>query len=305
MKAVLTDRPFTDPNWVFERKLDGVRCGAIRTAARVQLLSRSGQDMTRSYPELVEALEQVGPDLMLDGEIVAFDHGRTSFERLQRRMQIHDPDRARRSGVAVYYYLFDLLELDGRDLRPLALLERKAELRKNVQFRGRLRFTPHRHGDGEAVLQEACRRGWEGLIAKRADSRYLATRSHDWLKLKCVRAQELVIGGWTAPKGSRQRLGAILVGYYEDGQLRYAGKVGTGFDVAALELLGDELEQRERSSPPFTGRNLPRAARWSEPKLVAQIGFTEWTRDGKLRHPRYEGLRYDKPAREVVREVPS
>jgi bifunctional non-homologous end joining protein LigD len=305
MKAVLTDRPFTDPNWVFERKLDGVRCGAIRTAARVHLLSRSGQDMTRSYPELVEALEQAGPDLMLDGEIVAFDHGRTSFERLQRRMQIHDPDRARRSGVAVYYYLFDLLELDGRDLRPLALLERKAELRRNVQFRGRLRFTPHRHGDGETVLQEACRRGWEGLIAKRADSRYLATRSRDWLKLKCVRAQELVIGGWTAPKGSRQRLGAILVGYYEDGQLRYAGKVGTGFDVAALELLGDELEQRERSSPPFTGRNLPRAARWSEPELVAQIGFTEWTRDGKLRHPRYEGLRYDKPAREVVREVPS
>jgi bifunctional non-homologous end joining protein LigD len=305
MKAVLTDRPFTDPTWVFERKLDGVRCGAIRRGGRVQLLSRSGQSMTGSYPELVEALEQDGPDLMLDGEIVAFERGRTSFERLQRRMQIHDPVRARRSGVAVYYYLFDLLELDGHDLRSLPLLKRKSTLRSAVDFKGRLRFTPHRRGDGEQALQEACRRGWEGLIAKRADSAYVATRSRDWLKLKCIRAQELVIGGWSAPKGSRQRLGAILVGYWADGELRYAGKVGTGFDAAALELLGDELERRERPSPPFASRELPRAARWAEPELVAQIGFTEWTRDGKLRHPRYEGLRYDKPAREVVREVPS
>ncbi len=305
MKAVLTDRAFTDGDWVFERKLDGVRCGAIRTGGRVRLLSRSGQDMTSGYPELVAALEQDGPDLLLDGEIVAFDRGRTSFERLQRRMQIHDPERARRSHVAVYYYLFDLLELDGRDLRPLPLMERKSQLRRSLKFQGRLRFTPHRRGDGEAALEDACRRGWEGLIAKRVDSRYVSTRSRDWLKLKCVRAQELVIGGWTAPKGSRQRLGAILVGYYDDGTLRYAGKVGTGFDAAALELLGDELEKRERRSPPFSGRDLPRAAHWAEPELVAQIGFTEWTRDGKLRHPRYEGLRYDKPASEVVREVPS
>jgi bifunctional non-homologous end joining protein LigD len=304
MKAVLTDQPFSDPNWVFERKLDGVRCGAIRTGGRVRLLSRSGQDMTRSYPELVEALEVDGPDLVLDGEIVAFEKGRTSFERLQRRMQIHDPARARQSGVAVYYYLFDLLEFDSRDLRQLPLRQRKAMLRQSVAFHGRLRFTPHRRGDGEEILKKACRAGWEGLIAKRADSNYVATRSRDWLKLKCVLAQELVIGGWTAPRGSRQRLGAILVGYFDDGQLRYAGKVGTGFDASALKLLGNELEKRERSSSPFTASDVPRAARWAEPELVAQIGFTEWTRDGKLRHPRYEGLRYDKPAREVVRERP-
>jgi DNA ligase D-like protein (predicted ligase) len=306
MKAVLTDRPFSDPDWVFERKLDGIRCGAFRQRGAVTLSSRSGETLNRTYPELVDALSGDGPDLLLDGEIVAFAGGRTSFERLQQRMGIHDPARARSSPVAVYYYLFDLMELDGQDLRARPLLERKAALRRAVHFQGRLRFTPYRHGDGEALLAQACERGWEGLIAKRADSPYVATRSRNWLKLKCNRSQELVIGGWTAPQGSRERFGALLVGYYEDGRLRYAGKVGTGFDHAMLERLGDELERRERPTPPFTaGSGLPSRARWAEPELVGQIAFTEWTRDGKLRHPRFEGLRTDKPAREVVREEPS
>jgi bifunctional non-homologous end joining protein LigD len=306
MKAVLTDQPFSDPDWVYERKLDGIRCGAQRERGEVILSSRSGETLNATYPELVEALSGHRPDLFLDGEIVAFSGGATSFERLQQRMGIHDPARARQSPVAVYYYLFDLLELDGEDLRPRPLRERKAALRRAVSFRGRLRFTPYRHGDGEALLAQACERGWEGLIAKRVDSPYLATRSRNWLKLKCSRSQELVIGGWTAPQGSRQRFGALLVGYWEDGQLRYAGKVGTGFDHAMLERLGDELQRRERSSPPFTvGTGLPSRARWAEPELVAQIAFTEWTRDGKLRHPRFQGLRTDKPAREVIRERPS
>jgi bifunctional non-homologous end joining protein LigD len=304
MKAVLTDRPFNDPDWVYERKLDGVRCGVIRHGGEVRLVSRTGQSMTRTYPELVEALQDGGPDLIADGEIVAFRGGVTSFERLQGRIGIHDPDAARRSGIAVYLYLFDLLELDGRDLRGCTLRERKRDLRDTVTFRGHVRFTPHRGGDGEALLADACRRGWEGLIAKRSDSPYSATRSRNWLKLKCSRAQELVIGGWTAPKGARERLGALLVGYWDGDRLRYAGKVGTGFDAAALAHLGDELERRERRDPPFSGEKLPRA-RWAEPELVAQIAFTEWTRDGKLRHPRYLGLRDDKPAREVVREKPS
>ena len=168
-----------------------------------------------------------------------------------------------------------------------------------------LRITDQVTGDGEALLAAACRDGWEGLIAKRLGTPYVSTRSRDWLKLKCNREQELVIGGWTAPKGSRERLGAILVGYWEDDRLRYAGKVGSGFDAAALARLGDALERLERPDPPFAADGLPRAARWAEPELVAQVGFTEWTRDGKLRHPRYLGLRDDKPAREVVREVPS
>jgi bifunctional non-homologous end joining protein LigD len=304
MKAVLSDRPFTDPDWVFERKLDGERCGALRQGGRVTLLSRSGQRLEETYPELVEALETDGPDLLVDGEVVAFKGRQTSFERLQRRMQIHDAERARRSGVPVYYYLFDLLEFGGADLRGFPLRERKAKLRQAVDFGGPLRFTAHRSGAGEETFREACARGWEGVIAKRAASHYVPTRSRDWLKLKCSRAQELVIGGWTAPRGSRQRLGALLVGYWQNGKLRYAGKVGTGFDHEMLELLGDELERRERNSPPFAIDGLPRAARWAEPELVAQIAFSEWTRDGKLRHPRFQGLRYDKPAREVVREVP-
>jgi bifunctional non-homologous end joining protein LigD len=304
MKAVLTDRPFSARGWLFERKLDGERCGALREDGRVLLISRRGEALNATYPELVDALQTGGPDLLVDGEVVAFKGRQTSFEQLQRRMQIHDPDRARRSGVSVYYYLFDILELDGRDLRRLPLRERKAKLREGVEFGGRLRFTAHRTGEGEAAFREACERGWEGVIAKRADSHYVATRSRDWLKLKCSHAQELVIGGWTAPKGSRARLGALLVGYWDDDELRYAGKVGTGFDRQTLEMLGDELERRERRSPPFAADDLPRSARWAEPELVAQIAFTEWTRDGRLRHPRYQGLRYDKPAHEVVREEP-
>jgi bifunctional non-homologous end joining protein LigD len=305
MKAVLTDQPFSDPDWVFERKLDGERCGALRVSGRVRLLSRSGEILDAAYPELVDALAIGGPDLLLDGEIVAFEGGRTSFERLQRRMQIRDPERARRSPVAVYYYLFDLLELDGQDIRTLSLLERKSRLRAAVEFRGRLRYTTYRRGDGETAFRSACQRGWEGVIAKRAASRYVATRSRDWLKLKCAHGQELVIGGWTAPKGARQHFGALLVGYYEDGKLRYAGKVGTGFDQQTLEQLGRELERHERSTPPFDAGDPPLGARWAEPALVAQVAFAEWTRDGKLRQPRYQGLRTDKPAREVIRERPS
>ena len=303
MKAVLGDRPFSDPAWLFERKLDGIRCGVIRRGGAAHLVSRSGEALDGAYPELVDALAG-GADLVADGEIVAFKGSVTSFERLQGRMQIRDAERARRSHIAVYYYLFDLLEHDGSDLRHRPLRERKRELRAAVAFGGHVRFTPHRVGAGEAAYRHACAHGWEGVIAKRADSRYVATRSRDWLKLKCSHAQELVVVGWTPPKGARKRLGAILVGYWDGDELRYAGKVGTGFDGATLERLGDELERRERPDPPVRGGGLPRNARWAEPELVAEIAFTEWTRDGRLRHPRYQGLRDDKPARDVVRERP-
>jgi bifunctional non-homologous end joining protein LigD len=305
MKAVLVHAPFSDPGWIFERKLDGIRCGVVRRGGQVRLLSRGGEVLNDAYPELVEALERPGPDLVADGEIVAFERGAMSFARLQRRMQIRDPERARRSGVAVYLYLFDLLELDGCDLRSRPLLDRKRALRRAIAFGGRIRFTPHRVGDGLAAYRHACSHGWEGVVAKRADSPYTPGRSRDWLKIKCNRRQELVVGGWTAGRGARQRLGALLVGYWDGDVLRYAGKVGTGFDAAEVERLADELERRERPNPPFAGDGLPRRARWAEPELVAEIEFTEWTRDGKLRHPRYLGLRFDKPAREVVREEPA
>jgi bifunctional non-homologous end joining protein LigD len=304
MKAVLSDKPFSDPGWLFERKLDGERCGAVRRGGRTHLLSRTGRRLDATYPELIDALSMSGPDLLVDGEIVAFARGGSSFERLQQRMGIRDAEQARQSPVAVYYYLFDLLEFDGQDVRSLPLLERKALLRRAVEFRGHLRYTSYRRVDGETSFREACRRGWEGVIAKRADSHYTATRSRDWLKLKCAHGQELVIGGWTAPRGSRQHLGALLVGYYEDGRLRYAGKVGTGFDRRTLDHLSRELSRLEQSHSPFDAGGPPRSAHWVSPELVAEIGFAEWTRDGKLRQPRYQGLRDDKPAHEVVREEP-
>jgi bifunctional non-homologous end joining protein LigD len=305
MKAVLTDQPFNDPDWVYDRKLDGERCGAVREGGKVTLLSRTGRPLDAAYPEVAEALAVAGPDLLIDGEIVAFKGSQTSFSQLQQRMGIRDPERARRSRVKVYYYIFDILEVAGEDVRPLALLERKARLRKAVEFRGHLRHTPYRRGDGVSAFQYACQHGWEGVIAKRAASPYVPKRSRDWLKIKCAHGQEFVVGGWTAPKGSRERLGALLVGYYLDDKLYYAGKVGTGFSQQTLRLLGDALERRERRTSPFHAGDPPRNAHWAEPELVAEIGFAEWTRDGKLRQPRYQGLRDDKAAREVVREDPS
>jgi DNA ligase D-like protein (predicted ligase) len=305
MKAKLTDRPFSDPGWVFERKLDGIRAAVRREGGEVTLTSRTGKPLTGAYPELVEALEsEPAAEFAADGEIVAFDGSRTSFERLQGRMGIHDPRLARLSGIPVYLYLFDLLEFEGHDLTGLPLRKRKGALRRAFSFNGPVRYTPHRNERGEEFFAEACAKGWEGLIAKRADSPYRHGRSGDWLKLKCSFEQELVVGGFTPPQGSRQRFGALLVGYHEDGELRYGGKVGTGFSQRTLAELGDQLEALEVADCPFTrGTGLPRQARWVAPRLVAQVAFGEWTRDGKLRHPRYLGLREDKPADEVVREV--
>jgi bifunctional non-homologous end joining protein LigD len=300
MKAVLWDEPFSDPDWIFERKLDGVRCIAHRDGgASVRLLSRTDRDMSGNYPELVQALEAEScSDFVVDGEVVAFGApGVTSFSRLQRR---------HRERVPVFLYLFDVLRLDGEDVRELPLRERKVRLREALGFRGPVRFSPHRNERGEEMFEEACRRGLEGVIAKRADSPYRSTRSSDWRKLKCHAEQELVIGGYTAPQGSRTDFGALLVGYWEDGVLRYAGKVGTGFDHDTLRDLGGRLRDLERSGSPFADiKPIPRGTHWVEPDLVGQIAFTEWTRDGRLRHPRFLGLRADKPARDVVRERPA
>ena len=299
MKAVLWDEPFSDPDWIFERKLDGVRCIAHRDGNGVRLVSRTDRSMNGDYPELVEALQaEPCDDYVIDGEVVAFDsRGITSFSRLQRR---------HRERVAIFYYVFDLLRLGREDVRELPLRERKAILRQALRFEGQVRFSPHRNEHGEQLFRDACRKGLEGLMAKRADSPYRATRSSDWRKLKCHAEQELVIGGYTAPQGSRTDFGALLVGYFEDGRLSYAGKVGTGFDRATLRELGARLRKLERDDPPFVDVHpIPRGTHWVEPELVGQIAFTEWTRDGRLRHPRYLGLRTDKPAADVVRERPA
>jgi bifunctional non-homologous end joining protein LigD len=305
MKARLTDRPFSDPDWIFERKLDGIRAIVRRTADGATLTSRTGRNISSSYPELVEALEaEPATDFVADGEIVAFEGSRTSFERLQGRMGIGDPRLARLTGIPVYLYLFDLLAFDGNDLTGLPLRERKRVLRRALSFHGPVRYTPHRNERGEELFRQACSRGWEGLIAKRASSPYVHGRSGDWLKLKCSHQQELVIGGYTPPRGSRKHFGALLVGYHENGELRYAGKVGTGFSEATLRSLAAKLEALRVDECPFSRDGLPRQAVWVEPTLVGEFAFSEWTRDGKLRHPRFLGLRDDKPAAEVVRELP-
>ncbi|MGH7587801.1 MAG: non-homologous end-joining DNA ligase [Gemmatimonadota bacterium] len=307
MLATLTDQPFSDEDWIYEPKLDGVRCLAFRHGDRVRLLSRNRKSQNAFYPELVEAMAaQEARDFVMDGEVVAFRGRVTSFSRLQQRMKIVDPGKALRSSVPVYYYGFDIVHLEGHDTTQLDLLERKALLEEALEFEDPLRFSTHRETEGEAYLAEACRKGWEGLIAKRADSVYLQRRSRDWLKLKCVARQELVVGGWTDPQGGRVGLGALLVGVYDDGDLRYAGKVGTGFDDETLRDLGRRLSSIERKTPPFADRDVipPKGVHWTSPKLVAEVGFTEWTSDGKLRHPRFLGLRRDKDPKDVVRERP-
>ena len=298
MKAVLNREPFSDPNWLYERKLDGIRCLAVRDGGTLTMHSRNDLDLGARYPELADALAgQTGATrFAIDGEVVAFDGSRTSFAALAARG--HHP-------VPVFYYVFDLLWLEGRDVRPLALRTRKRLLRDAIGFADPLRWTAHRNRDGETLFTDACRKGWEGLIAKRADSPYRSTRSRDWQKFKCEAGQELVVGGFTAPRGSRTEFGALLLGYYAgDGTLRYAGKVGTGFDTETLRSIGAQLRELTVDAAPFAdpGSIRERGVTWVRPKLVAEVAFTEWTSAGRLRHPRFLGLRDDKAASQVVRE---
>jgi bifunctional non-homologous end joining protein LigD len=306
MLATLSEVFPTEGKWVYEPKLDGVRALIYASEGAARVYSRNRKPLNDAYPELVEALgPAVRGDTVLDGEIVAFDpeRGVTSFSRLQQRMQLRDPVRARRSQVAVYLYLFDCLYYEGVDLTGLPLLDRKAVLRDVVWYDDPIRFTPYKTSGGVAMLRAACEEGAEGIIAKRATSRYVSTRSTDWLKIKCLRRQEFVIGGYTAPQGSRERLGALMVGYYDGRALRYAGKVGTGYDRRTLEDLHRRLVPLHRPTSPFSEGPTPAGEiQWVEPKLVGEVGFSEWTSAGLLRHPRFLGLRSDKPARQVRRE---
>ncbi|MCX4235120.1 non-homologous end-joining DNA ligase [Streptomyces ortus] len=305
MLATLSDRRDFPDDWIFERKLDGVRVLAVREAGRVRLLSRTGNRLDETYPEIVDALAaQSCADFTVDGEIVAFARGRTDFGLLQQRMGLTRRRDVEASAVAVTYCLFDLLRLEGADTTRLPLRARKSLLRRALTYRAPLRLTTHRNEGGADLLAHACTRGWEGLIAKRGNSPYVPRRSPDWLKLKCSLEQEFVIVGFTEPGGSRAGFGALLVGHFEGEDLRYAGKVGTGFDRRTLLALRGALDELALPASPFTDRVREPGAHWAEPVLVAQIAFTEWTRDGMLRHPRFLGLRYDKPAQDVVRERP-
>jgi bifunctional non-homologous end joining protein LigD len=305
--ATLAHDRFSDPGWIFEPKFDGERCLAFRSGGDVRLLTRDKKQVNDTYPELVDALaaQQAG-DFVVDGEVVAFDRGVTSFARLQRRIQLGDAEAAPAAGgVPVYFYVFDVLHADGYDTTGLTLRERKSLLRRLLSFSDPLRYTKHRRAEGENFWAQACRNGWEGVIAKRADAPYQHGRTSDWQKFKCENSQEFVIGGYTDPRGSRVGLGALLLGYHDAaGDLVYAGKVGTGFDARTLRRLGGELARLERSRPAFARGGPPRSGgvHWVEPRLVGEVSFTEWTADGELRHPRFRGLRRDKCPSAVVRE---
>jgi bifunctional non-homologous end joining protein LigD len=305
MLATLTQRRFSDENWIYERKLDGERCLAFRQAGELRLLSRNQKNINHQYPELVGALQkQATQHFILDGEVVAFKGNVTSFSRLQDRMHIENPDEVLKTGVAVYYYIFDLLYVEGYDVSAVSLRERKVLLKAALKFDDPLRYVIHRNQEGEAYFEDACQKGWEGIVAKDARSPYEHSRSNKWLKFKCLNQQEFVIGGYTAPQGSRIGFGALLLGYYQDNDLQYAGKVGTGFNDNTLKRLSDRLADLVQDASPFSEDDLPtEGVHWVKPKLVAEIGFEEWTEYGKLRQPRYLGLRQDKDARNVVMEI--
>ena len=306
MLATLSKDRFSDPEWIFERKLDGERCITYRDGGQVRLLSRNRQELNVHYPDLAQALATLDvKQYIVDGEIVAFEGNITSFARLQQRMHIQDLEQAKKSDVKVYYYLFDLLYLDGFDTTQLPQRRRKTLLKRAFDYKDPLRYMIHRTGTGESYFDEACKRGWEGIIAKDSRKPYINGRSRAWLKFKCINQQEFVIGGYTKPHGTRAGFGALLLGYYDNDKLCYAGKVGTGFDDKTLLRLHKQLRQLNRKTPPFAGQDLPSSeVHGVTPKLVAEIGFEEWTAENRLRQPRYLGLRTDKDPQDVVKEEP-
>lgn len=312
MKATLGKLPRNDDGWGYEIKWDGVRAVAICQTGRVRLHSRTLRDITPQYPEIAAiALELEGREAVLDGELVAYDdEGRPSFQRLQRRIHVASAAevRKRRAEVPVTYVIFDLLYLDGESLIVLPYEERRERL-AGLGLDGESWQTPSYHrGDGAAMLALSRERRLEGIMAKKLNSPYRpGRRSREWVKIKNVRSQEVVIGGWIPGKGRREGdVGALLVGV-NDGEgdkrhLRFAGKVGTGFGADELQMLSERLTALRRKDSPFEGRQPQKDAIFAEPELVAEVEFAEWTNAGTLRHPAYKGLRDDKPAADVIRE---
>jgi bifunctional non-homologous end joining protein LigD len=301
--ATLVDAAPEGDEWLHEQKFDGYRIVAELRRGRVRLLSRRFKDWTAEFPTVAAAIATLpAKSATLDGEVAALlPDGRTSFQALQNALG---------GGGELAYFVFDLLALDGEDLTRLPLEERKVRLAALLKkSRSKLlRYSDHVIGQGGRFFALACEQQLEGIVSKRRDAPYRPGRGTTWLKTKCMQRQELVIGGWTDPEGSRTGLGSLILGVYDGARLVYAGKVGTGFTAKTLAALRAELDPLARTKPPFEPAP-PRAwtgpgVHWVEPELVCEVTFTEWTDDGRLRHPSFKGLRRDKRARDVVRERP-
>lgn len=301
--ATLVDAAPAGDDWLHEIKFDGYRLLPFIERGKARFLTRKANDWTDRFPGLAPVFAGLpARQAILDGELVIVaPNGTTSFQLLQNVLNNGRQDE-------LVFYAFDLLYLDGKDLRSVPLVRRKEALREllsGLPADGTLRYSDHVIGNGHLFHQQACRMGLEGIIAKRADSRYVSRRAKDWVKVKCQKRQEFVIGGWTDPRGSRSFFGSLHLGYYRDGKLIHAGKVGTGFDEEALRELFGKMKKLSRGTSPFADfgqRRTPRDVHWVEPRLVGEVAFTEWTDEGILRHPAFQGLREDKDAREVVRE---
>ena len=296
MLATRTDSPFDDAGWVFEDKYDGFRMVAKIDGGKVTLYSRNGKIISHSYIEVAKALEGVKADAVIDGELVALDKaGVSHFQLLQNAL---------RHEAKLLYCAFDLTFCDGEDLRGLTLLERKKRL-KNILPRHKLiAFSRHRNKSGTKFFKEAERKGLEGIMAKRADSKYLSgDRTDNWLKIKTSKRQEVVIAGFTAPRRTRPFFGALALAVREKSAWRYIGHVGTGFSHKILEELHGKLIKLKATRSPFPAKVKDEAVTtWVKPSLVAEVKFTEWTSSGEMRHPVYLGLRSDKRAADVTRE---
>jgi bifunctional non-homologous end joining protein LigD len=298
MLATLTDKPFDDPDWVFETKWDGFRAIAVVRPGHASLYSRNGNDISRRYPAICDALAAIKHEAVLDGELVALDaQGRSRFQLLQNYLRNH---------VRLLYCVFDLLYLDGRDLRRQTLLERKAELGNILPKSPLLLYSAHTVGEGIKAFARAKRAHEEGVMAKLASSRYHSgERTREWLKVKASQEQEVVIVGFTAPRRSRKYFGALLFAVRDGKSWKYAGRAGTGFDAETLRAVHAKLVPLITDKKPVAEK-VPDLGKttWVKPKLVAEVKFTEWTEAGEMRHPVFLGLRTDKKATEVVREMP-
>lgn len=297
MLCKLVDKSFDDAGWLFETKWDGYRAIAQVEKGKVRLYSRNNLDFNEHYPSLVEALGKIRRDFVIDGEIVVFDEGdRSRFQLLQNYL------KTGRGNLA--YCLFDLLYLDGRNLVDTPLLERKKILKRLLGKDRLLRYSDHVLGKGVKAFKVAEQKGLEGVIAKKVDSLYeMGKRTGDWQKIKTRQEQEVVIGGFTAPTGDRKYFGSLVTGAYEKGQLVFTGQVGGGFDEKKLKELYDKMKKLITDKCPFAVEPKTNSqATWIHPRLVAQVKFEEWTKDGEMRQPIYLGLRVDKKAHAVHRE---